>query len=207
MLEEIIAYLSTLDSFWIFAILFFFAYIENILPPSPSDLVIVFGTAIISKLGIGFTSLLLVTTLGSGTGFISMYLIGEYFGTSILRKGKIKFLKEEYLKKADLWFHKYGYKIIIINRFLPGTRAVVSFFAGVHRLKMLPTFLYAIISAAIWNSLLIFMGFTLGENIDHAEKYLNDYSLVAGIVFGGVVLFFLVRYFLRRNKKYDFPKN
>jgi membrane protein DedA with SNARE-associated domain len=180
--------------------LLFFSFIENIIPMSPSDLIVVFGSTLISNSTLEFIPILLLTTLGSALGFIVMYLIGEFMGEKILRKGKFKFIKEESLNKADLFFHKYGYKIIIINRFMPGTRAVISFFSGVHRLKPVRTFSYAVISSLLWNALLIFLGIKLGQNLDLVDKYLSRYSEAVLALTLLIVAAALIRFRLKKKK-------
>lgn len=200
MLEQIISYIGTLDPTLIYLVLFFFAFIENIFPPSPSDFVVLFVATLIAKSTLGFIPILLITSIGSGVGFIVMYLIGEFFGEKILRKGRFKFIKEESLNKADLFFHKYGYNIILINRFLPGTRAVVSFFCGVHRLKPARTFVYAAVSSFFWNALLIFLGIKLGENLELVDYYLSQYSHIILILTGLFLAFLLIRFWMKKKK-------
>ena len=78
MLEQIISYIGTLDPTLIYLVLFFFAFIENIFPPSPSDFVVLFVATLIAKSTLGFIPILLITSIGSGVGFIVMYLIGEF---------------------------------------------------------------------------------------------------------------------------------
>lgn len=200
MLEQVIAYINSLDPVIIYLLLFFFSFIENIFPPSPSDIVVVIAATLISKNELDFLVILLITTIASTIGFIAMYLIGEFSGENIIRKGKLKFIKQEYLEKADKWFHKFGYNLILINRFMPGTRAVISFFCGVHRLNPLRSFIAAATSSLIWNLTLIFLGITLGNNIQLVDKYLNTYSNIGLIVTIILVSFFLIK-FLRRRKK------
>lgn len=200
MLEQIISYLGTLDPFLIYVVLFFFSFIENIFPPSPSDFVVIVGATIIAKTTIGFIPILILTSIGSAVGFIVMYYIGEYLGDKILRSGRLKFVTKDLLDKADAFFHKYGYNLIIINRFLPGTRAVVSFFCGVHKLKPMHTFAFAAISSFLWNAILIFLGVQLGKNLDLVDKYLSNYSQV---IFALTVLFiayFLIRFWFKKKK-------
>lgn len=200
MLEQIISYISSLDPALIYFALFFFAFIENIFPPSPSDFVVLFGATLIANSTLGFIPILILTSMGSGIGFVVMYLIGEFFGERILRKGRFKFITEESLNKADHFFHKYGYNIILINRFLPGTRAVVSFFSGVHRLKPARTFVYAAVSSFFWNALLIFLGIKLGENLELVDSYLARYSQIVIILTALILAFFLIRYWLKKKK-------
>jgi membrane protein DedA with SNARE-associated domain len=200
MLQQIISYIGTLDPSLIYLVLFFFAFIENIFPPSPSDFVVLFGSTLIANSTIGFIPILLLTSIGSASGFIVMYLIGEFFGEKIIRKGRFKFIKEESLNKADLFFHKYGYNIILINRFIPGTRAVVSLFSGVHRLKPMRTFLYAGLSSFLWNALLIFLGIKLGENLELVDYYLSRYSQIILTLTALIIVFVLIRMWMKKRK-------
>ncbi len=200
MLQEIISYISTLDPALIYVVLFFFAFIENILPPSPSDFVVLFGATLIANSTLEIIPILLITSIGSALGFIVMYLIGEFLGEKLLRSRKFKFIKQESLDKADRFFHKYGYNIILVNRFLPGTRAVVSFFSGVHRLKPVRTFIYAGVSSFVWNAILIFLGIQLGNNLELVDKYLSEYSQIILSITGLIIIIVLVRFWMKKKK-------
>lgn len=126
--KQILDFILSIDNIWIYLAIFFFAYIENIFPPSPSDVIVVF-CASLSGLGkTDFTLTLISAVLGSTLGFITMYFIGDKFGDEIIEKGKIKFINPENVKKVEVLFSKYGYFLIVINRFLAGTRAFVAFF-------------------------------------------------------------------------------
>ncbi|MCL4550091.1 MAG: DedA family protein [Bacteroidetes bacterium] len=200
MLQEIISYISTLDPALIYVVIFFFAFIENIFPPSPSDFVVLIGSTLIAKSAIGFIPILLLTSVGSAIGFIVMYLFGEFLGEKLIRSGRFKFIKQESLEKADRFFHKYGYNLILINRFLPGTRAVVSFFSGVHKLKPTRTFVYAAVSSFFWNALLIFLGIQLGKNLDLVDYYLSKYSETVLLLIALVIIVIVVRHILKKRK-------
>ena len=99
-----------------------------------SDVVVVVGASLIASTSVGFIPVLLITSIGSALGFILMYYIGFFLSEKVLRTGRIKFIEKSSLEKTDAWFSKYGYWIILANRFLPGTRSVISFFSGVHEL-------------------------------------------------------------------------
>ena len=200
MLQEILTYISTLDTGYVYLILFFFAFIENVFPPSPSDVVVIIGATLISSTSAGFIPILLITSIGSALGFILMYLVGNFFGDNILRSGKLKFISPESLVSTSKWFNKYGYYLILVNRFLPGTRSVISFFTGIHKLKVGKTFLFALISAFAWNVVIIFMGMELGKNVALIDKYLSTYSTIIILLTAVVIFIFVVRYFLKKRK-------
>ena len=200
MLEEILVYLSTLDAVWIYLLLFFFAFIENVFPPSPSDVVIVVGATLIASTSIEFIPVLFITSVGSALGFILMYYLGYFLSEKVLRSGKLKFVSQDALHKTDEWFSKYGYWIILANRFLPGTRSVISFFSGVHELHVGKTFLFALISAFAWNVIIIYLGMTLGNNVELIDYYLKTYSNIGIGLTILVLVIFAIRYFLNKKK-------
>jgi membrane protein DedA with SNARE-associated domain len=198
-MTEFLQSLSTLDPFLIYAIIFFISYIENIFPPSPSDVVVVFGGALAAMGQGSFVAALFASTFGSTLGFMTMYAIGKWFGNRILEAGKIKFIPVESVKKVEGWFQRYGYWIIIVNRFLAGTRAVVSFFAGISELNLGKTTLLSFMSSLAWYGILVYAGYSLGRNWEKIGWYLSTYSqIVTGIVIV-VVLILIARYLFKRN--------
>ena len=200
MIENILSFITDLSPFWIYIALFFFAYIENVFPPSPSDLVVVVGGSLIAANSIHFIPTLLITTIGSVLGFMTLYFIGSKLDQKVISTGKLKFISTEGLDKAELWFNKYGYFVIFANRFLPGTRSVVSFFAGLSELDVKKTTILAACSAFIWNALIIYLGIIFGNNIKIVDNYLSTYSNIVVAVTVIIVLFFLIKYFVKRTK-------
>ena len=200
MLEEILSYISTLDTSYLYLILFFFAFIENVFPPSPSDVVVIVGASLIASTELSFIPILIITSIGSALGFVLMYYVGKIFGEKIIRTGKLKFVKQEDLQKADHWFGKYGYKLILANRFLPGTRSVISFFSGIHELDVKKTFLYAAVSAFLWNVLIIYVGMELGNNVQLIDYYLNTYANIIIIITLLVLAVAVIRFWLIKKK-------
>jgi len=201
MIENILNHISDLSPILIYLILFLFSYVENVFPPSPSDLVVVIGGSLIATGPIHFVPTLIFTTIGSILGFMTLYFIGSQLDKKVVRAGKIKFITAESVAKAENWFAKYGYTIIAINRFLPGTRSVISFFAGLSELKVLKTIVLATLSAAFWNTIMIYLGIIFGDNIDQVDLYLSRYEKIVLIITGVVVLFFVIRYSFFKKKK------
>ena len=200
-MEDFISHLQSLNPYLVYGILFSIALIENLFPPSPSDMAIVFGGTLVSIGRIGFIPALLWSTAGSTAGFMLMYTIGDWFGERILEQNKIKFLPLEAVKKVEQWFARYGYWIIVANRFLAGTRAVVSFFAGMSELRLGETTALCFVSALAWNAVLLAAGYTLGTNWERIGFYLSTYSQIVTAIVVVAVLVWAIRYFYDRNGK------
>jgi len=201
MIENILNHISDLSPFLIYLILFLFSYVENVFPPSPSDLVVVIGGSLIATGSIHFMPTLIFTTVGSVLGFMTLYFIGSQLDKKVVRAGKIKFISAEAVEKVEKWFAKYGYTTIVVNRFLPGTRSVISFFAGLSELKIFKTVILATLSAVFWNAIIIYLGIIFGDSIERVDFYLSRYEEIVLIITGIVILFFVIRYFSFKKKK------
>jgi membrane protein DedA with SNARE-associated domain len=199
LLEWIVAYLKTVEPLHAYLIVFAIAYIENIFPPSPSDAVVVFVGSLTGLEAIGFVPTLLAACVGSTLGFMTMYKIGDVFGDRILETGKIKFIPVESVRKVEAWFGRYGYWIIVINRFLAGTRAVVSFFAGMSELDLVKTTLLSFVSSLAWNAILVTAGYYVGANWQVIVDYVSTYGRIMTIVVIALLALFIVRHFIRRK--------
>ena len=200
MFESILNNISHLTPFWIYVTLFLFSFIENVFPPSPSDLVILIGGTLVSTGAINFIPTLLLATVGSVLGFMTLFYFGSTVDKKLVHSGKYKYIPVDAIEKVEQWFKKYGYWIILVNRFLPGTRSVISFFAGMSKLNVKRTIILAAISAFVWNAIILYLGFVFGHNVDVIDKYLSTYSnIVIGFTII-VVVIFVTRYLLKKKK-------
>jgi len=200
MFEDILNNISNFTPFWIYVTLFLFAFIENVFPPSPSDLVVVIGGSLVATGVISFIPAVLLTTLGSIVGFMILFYFGSTVDRKVVHSGKYKYIPVDAIEKVELWFKRYGYYVIIANRFLPGTRSVISFFAGMSMLDVKKSAILAAISAIVWNTIIIYLGYLFGNNVALIDKYLSTYSNIAIATTIIVVLVLIIKFYLSRKK-------
>jgi len=202
MFEDILNNISNFTPFWIYVTLFFFAFVENVFPPSPSDLVVVIGGSLVSTGVVNFIPILLLTTFGSVIGFMVLFYFGSTVDRKVVHSGKFKYIPVGAIDKVELWFKKYGNYVILVNRFLPGTRSVISFFAGMSMMDAKKTILLATISAFVWNSIIIYLGCIFGNNVSVVDKYLSTYSNIAiGIAILMVLILIIKTVIRKKNTK------
>lgn len=175
---------------------------ENVFPPIPGDtMLLVLGTLI----GIGkvdFVTMLIASTAGSTLGFIFMFWLGKLFGNKVIETNRFKFLSEQTLRKPEDWFKKYGYWLIVANRFLSGTRAVISFFAGISHLRFGRTVLLSVVSSLVWNTLVLLLGVEFGQKWHLANEYISEYGrVILFVIIAIVAIWALYRLVVKfRNK-------
>ena len=181
-------------------IIFSISFIENIFPPSPSDIIVVGCSAFVAMGKGSFLAALLAGTAGSTVGFVTMYLVGRWFGRRILETRKLSFINLETLHKLEHWFVRYSYWIVVVNRFLSGTRAVVSFFAGISELDFTMTTVLSCVSSLLWYGILVFAGYKVGQHWELVGEYLKAYDQIVTILTVVIIGALVTRYFYKRNK-------
>lgn len=198
-LETLVAAVNHVNPIYLYFALFLFAFVENLFPPTPSDLAIAFGGSLVGIGKLGFVDTILSATLGSALGFILMYYIGFFLGKRLVDAGKPRFLPFDKIKQAEQWFKKYGYWLVVMNRFLSGTRAVISFFIGLSELPPLITLVLCTLSALLWNSLLVYGGSILGHNWRLLDDYLSIYGYAVLALIAIALSIATLRYFIARK--------
>jgi membrane protein DedA with SNARE-associated domain len=87
-IDDLINWIFTLSPWSIYTIFFIVAYLENIIPPVPGDILVAFGGYLAAEKLVDFTTLLLFTTIASVIGFMSMYGFGSFGDTELMQKEK-----------------------------------------------------------------------------------------------------------------------
>lgn len=200
MLESAVAYLQTVPWYWILVISFFLTYTENLFPPSPSDALLLFIGSMVGMGVVGFVPLLIASTIGSAAGFATAYWIGYKFEVKIIESDKLKFISRSGIEKVEKWFLKYGYWMIVVNRFLSGTRAIIAFFAGISRINFKISVILSTISALLWNFLIIYSGMKLGNNWKNFDSFMDTYGRIVFIVMiSALVIWFIYYKFFKKS--------
>jgi len=178
--------------------------IENIFPPIPSEVILGFGGFMTTYTNLNIVGVIIFSTLGSVIGAILLYLIGRILNRERLAKivngkiGKILFLKEEDIEKAYNWFDKRGYKTVFFCRFVPIVRSLISIPAGMSEMKMPKFLIYTLVGSLIWNTVLVVIGASLGENWEKLVLVMDEYSTIALILI--IILFVVLVFMFYKNK-------
>jgi len=200
-IEQGMNWLQTLSPAGVLALMFFVAYIENVFPPSPSDMVLVFAGTLIGVGTIDYAPSLVAATLGSTLGFMTAYVFGRYFQEKVVHGRISRYLPLAAINQVERMFQKYGYGVIIANRFLAGTRAIVSFVAGMSKMNLLATTALSAVSAALWNAGLLYLGMIFGKNWRRVGDYLSIYSSVVTLIVVTLLVFYTWRYLKNRRRQ------
>lgn len=202
MLESIIAVISSVPWYWVLLAVLGVTILENVFPPAPCDSVIIFTGTLVGIGSINLIPLLIISTIGSTIGFAVMFFLGQFIGHKVIKSSKFPFINEKAIKRPKAWIDKYGYYVIASNRFLSGTRGVISFIAGMAEMSPVRTITLAGVSAMLWNFLLIYLGMELGKNWRLAEGYIEyDWKYILPIAVIVIILVFITKSLFKFLKK------
>lgn len=192
--REFVQLVNTLPPLSIYLVFFLVAYFENIVPPIPGDILVAFGGYLAAESIIGLVPILLLTTIASVVGFMSMYWIGSRWGVQIEEQNRqvwlLRFIPLKYINKVRSWMQRWGMGVVLANRFLAGTRSVISLTAGLSRTQISTTVICSTISSLLWNGILLGFGWIVHENWRLIGKYLSVYGQ---IILGAILLFVIIR--------------
>lgn len=190
--QAIIDWISVVPPIGVYFIFTLIAYLENVLPPVPGDVLLAFSGYLAAEGLISLPLIWLLTVLASVLGFMNMYWIGYKLGGQIEEEKDdhflLRFINYKYFKKGKNWMSKYGQWVIFGNRFLAGTRSVISLTAGMSHLKISHTIANSLISSTLWNALLLFMGWFIRDNWQVIGGYLSTYGKVILVCIGVVII-------------------
>ncbi len=193
-MEGFLQYLQQVDPLWAYFILFLSAFVENVFPPIPGDTVTVIGAYLVGRGFLDYWGVFLSTTLGSIAGFMTIYGIAFWLEWKIFERYQFKWFTGSNIERVQTWFRRWGYWVVLANRFLSGARSVISLVAGLSRMRPLPVFAMALLSCAFWNGMLIYLGSSVGKNWEEVVAFIKQYNQ---IVLVGILLL-LVSYLVYR---------
>ncbi len=180
-----------------FALLAASALLEYIFPPIPGDTITLFGAVLISGFGWSPVGIIGSILLGSLAGAMINFAVG--------RKLRARGQGRPRIEKVVARFERHGPSYLVINRFIPGVRALALVAAGMSSMRWRQALLYGGISVVLWNGLLIGLGAAAGANLDRLEAWFHNYTTGAWIALGSVAVLFIGWRLVRRWRRRRAP--
>lgn len=187
-------------------------FAENVFPPIPSEVVLVFGGFLTTQANMSIPLVILFATIGATLGAAVLYLIGRLLSRERIKNifsgkfGKALHLKPEDVTRAESWFKRYEYKAVLICRCIPVMRSLISVPAGMSKMKLFPFFTLTILGTTVWNTVLVYIGAIAGSAWEQSLKYIGWFSTVAIALLLAAAAIIAFIYLKRRffnNKKAD----
>lgn len=185
---------------------------ESSILPVPSELVIPPAAYLASKKesNLNIFLVILFGTIGALIGAtVNYFVLGMWLGRPILYKfadskiGHLLLLNGEKLQKAENYFNKNGNISTFIGRFIPVIRHLISIPAGFAKMNFPAFAFFTFVGAGLWNCILALLGYLAHGQADMINRYSHELSVVLGILCILGIVFFIIRHFFKKKKKYN----
>lgn len=188
--------LSDPNLLWVlYGMLFVIILLENgILPAAflPGDSLLLFTGILISQDVFHFGLINIILIAGAALGTWLGYIQGRWLGNTRIVKNWMAHLPEKYHQKTEILFQKYGLQALFIGRFIAFVRTLLPMMAGLSTgLNSKKFHLYNWISATLWISLIVTIGYLFGlspifktyeKQIMTLMMLIQGYLLVMGLI-------------------------
>ena len=183
MLDEILQFLKHNAGLDALALAFIASASEYVLPPLPADTVIVLSSLLIIAESWSFFAVYAAVVMGGVLGsMIQLYVGYILFKPNVSPRTPsivIRWMGAGQIDEFRAMFRKYGYWLILFNRFIPGLRAAIFLASGAVRLNPRRVIALGLVSNLAWSALLLNLGLLLGENFEKIQSTLSVYRYVA----------------------------
>jgi membrane protein DedA with SNARE-associated domain len=173
------------------------AWLEYVFPPVPGDSVMLLACFLAGTGSLPEGATIATCVVGSVAGALTAYALGARLGRSYF------FLRSAWagreLDRLERGHRRFGARLLLVNRFLPGIRGIFLYGAGIGRLPLREVMIYSTISNVAWVLLVAWAGTSLGSSWEDVQTVFRRYVWAIGIVLTIYVVATLVRARRRRR--------
>ncbi len=154
----------------------------------------------------------LFATIGADLGAIINYVLARTLGRIVVYKfadsrfGHACLLDREKVETAEKFFEKHGAVSTFVGRLIPAIRQLISIPAGLAKMHIGKFLFFTTLGAGVWNAILAAAGYFLASVMPEEEmlatvtKYNDELKIVCGIVILAVIVFFVVKKYMKKRK-------
>ena len=182
-----------------YLVICFAMFLENIIPPIPSEIIMPLGGFFVYQGILNFYILVIFGLIGTVIGALPWYYLGRHLNEKKLanfveNKGKFLGISSKDLEKSKLWFDKYGVSLVFWGRLIPGIRTLISVPAGIELMPLKKFLVWTTLGSLIWVVLLSTSGYVFGENYRIIESYVDNFKIFIKPFLIIVLIFFIFKY-------------
>jgi membrane protein DedA with SNARE-associated domain len=168
--------------------------LENLVPPIPSEVVLPLAGFRAQTGALNVVLVWVASTAGSVLGALVLYGLGAWLGRDrLLRLSEKRWFvitSRKDLERGSEVFERHGRKVVLLARFVPFLRSVVSIPAGVVKMPLVTFVMLTAVGSGVWNAAFVGLGWVLGDNWGSVQRWLGPvgYVVIGLLVVGLVVL-------------------
>jgi len=164
-IDEHLAELINTMGIWVYLLIFAIIFMETglvVTPFLPGDSLLFAAGALASLDSLAIWPLYIIILIAAVLGDTVNYWIGKFIGPRAFKMNN-RFMKKEYLEKAQQFYEKHGPKAIVLARFVPIVRTFAPFVAGIGVMNYSKFISYNIIGGFLWVTIFVWSGYFFGN--------------------------------------------
>ena len=119
----------------------------------------------------------------------------------LVNYGKYFLVRQHEIERTEAFFARHGKKTILIARFLPVIRHVISVPAGIARMPLPGFFLQTFLGSTIWGGALILLGYYVGANWEAFARTVKHVDLLIAAILVLALVALGIRFVVRRRRE------
>ncbi len=176
--------------------------LESSFVPFPSEVVVPPAGYLASLGQMNIFLVILSGIVGSILGSLLNYWIASRFGRDVLLKySKYFFINTEKFARFEVFFNTHGEITTFVGRLIPVIRQYISFPAGLVRMNLKKFIFYTGLGAAIWCTVLAYVGYFVGNNIDIIKENIDYimYFIFPALILLVIIYMIIYKYHKKRE--------
>lgn len=178
--------------------------LETVFPPIPSEVVLPFAGFSAARGDLDLVLAWIAATVGALVGAYVLYAVGALVGYERVHElaGKRWFLlfSQADLARGERFFDTHGGKVVLLARFVPFLRSIVSVPAGFSRMPLLRFTALTALGSGLWNALFLYAGYRLGADWEQVQGWLGPVGYAVTALVVGALVWLVVRQVRRRRQ-------
>ena len=184
----------------------FAMFLENIIPPIPSEVIMPLGGFFVYQQKLNFYILVFWGLFGTILGSLPWYYLGRLVNEKRIsnfleKRGKYFGISSKDLIKSKVWFDKYGVSLVFWGRLIPGIRTLISVPAGIELMPLRKFLIWTTFGSLIWVVFLTYAGYVFGENYSIIESYIDQIKFFVKPILILIILYLLIKFLFRLYQK------
>jgi membrane-associated protein len=184
---------------WSYLLVFGLAYADVLFPLVPSETTVITAGVLASQGDMHLSLIIVAGGAGAVAGDNTAYFLGHYFEQPLRRRVFSGEKSKARIRWAERQIDERGGELIVIARFIPGGRTVVTFVSGWLEMRWRRFIAFDVIAGFVWAAYAALLGYFGGKAFEKAPW--KGLLLAFGIALAVTAAVEVVRWWRRRRPK------
>ncbi len=144
--------------------------------------------------------IIIVVAVAAIAGDNTGYHIGKRYGRRLFRKPDGLIFRQEYVRRAERFYERFGSRTMLIAHFVPVVRTFVPPVAGVARMDYPKFALFDAIGDIAWALIVTSIGYWFGTKIPNIDHYIILAVVAVVVITLGPTVYHVIKAILEKHR-------